>query len=69
MIIIKFLLMFLLVSIMFGMWFVRVALKNNVHIPTNNDLIYGTKAYINSLKTPKKEKRIVKASSIRKLGK
>lgn len=66
---IKIILLILFIMICLGALLVRYALSTGMHVPTNKELINGTKAVIasknNTKQTPIKE--AVKASDIKKL--
>lgn len=61
-----------LMCLVCGFALVKYALSNGVHVPTNTEIINGSKAYVEAKKTakenPVKKSEPVKASAIRKLN-
>lgn len=60
--------LFFLAMLVVGAIAVKYALSNNMHVPTNKEIITSVKAAQAAKTAPKKENRIVKASDIKRLN-
>lgn len=68
MIVLKVIGVLILSSLMIGFIFVKYALRHGMHVPTNQEIIVSTKAYMNREKMKTEAKGPVKASDIKRLS-
>lgn len=67
--ILKFIGALILLGIVFGFAAVKYMLSQGMHVPTNSEIINGSKMYIEAQKqSPAKKKESVKPKNIRKLN-